>query len=424
VGVTVAVLGFRYIIGSGSAQPIGWQHWLVVGVTLGITVGLNVWADGQARMFCALIGMVAGYLAAIATGLLGSGDFQVLAALPLIAAPTLGHLGWSFSTAMTLPFVIGALAAALKAVGLLAVCQRINDAGWVRPDMTSLSRGVLADGLGNVLAGLLGSVGVNTSAPGVGLIAATGVASRVIGFAIGAMLIALAFFPMATGVLLVMPPAVIGASLVFGGCFILINGLQTITSRMLDARRTLVIGLAMSAGIAAEMIPNFAANVPSALQPIVSSSLVLGTITALLLNGLFRIGQRKRVSLTLDPSVPQPARLEEFFGESGRRWGARPDVMARVAFGINQAIEVIGDYCEPRGALEVEAQFDEFNLDVRIAYQGTALELPDYRPTEKEIIESEHGHIRLAGFLLRRNADRVGIAGKDGSTVLEFHFEH
>jgi NCS2 family nucleobase:cation symporter-2 len=221
-----------------------------------------------------------------------------------------------------------------------------------------------------------------------------------------------------------MPAPVMGAALVFGGCFILINGLQTITSRMLDARRTLVIGLAMSSGIAAEVIPNFAANVPLALQPIVSSSLVLGTITALLLNSLFRLGQRKRASLTLPAMAMASAKVEEFFSNSGRHWGARADVMARVTFGVNQAIEVVQDYCTPRGPLVVDTQFDEFNLNVRITYYGAPLELPDHRPSDHEIIESERGQIRLAGFLLRRNADRIRIGVKDGVSVLGFSFEH
>lgn len=425
VGVTIAVIGFRYIIGSGSAQPPSGAHWLVVGITLGVTVGLNVWANGQARMFCALIGMVIGYLAAIPTGLLGAKDLHVLGELSLVALPSFHHLSWTFSTAMVLPFVIGALACTVKAVGLVAVSQRVTDAGWVRPDMVSVSRGVLADGLGSIIAGLLGSMGVNPSASSVGLIAATGVASRAIGFAVSLMLIVLAFFPLATGILIVMPTAVMGAALVFSSCFILMNGIQTITSRLLDARRSIVIGLAMAIGVAAEIIPNFAANVPEALKSVVGSSLVLGTLTALLLNALFRIGQRKRVSITLDPLADaRTDQIEEFFNTNGRRWGARRDVMDRVAFGVNQAIEVIRDCCEPEGPFKIDAQFDEFNLNIQIFYNGTPIELPDHRPTDTEILETETGHIRLAGFLLRRNADRIRTSAKEGVAVLEFHFEH
>jgi NCS2 family nucleobase:cation symporter-2 len=99
-------------------------------------------------------------------------------------------------------------------------------------------------------------------------------------------------------------------------------------------------------------------------------------------------------------------------------------VLVRVAFGINQAIETIREHCEPQGPIVVEAHFDEFNLDVRIRYQGAPLELPEQRPSDREIIETESGYRQLAGFLLRRNADRIRTSSKDGSTELEFHFDH
>jgi xanthine permease XanP len=99
-------------------------------------------------------------------------------------------------------------------------------------------------------------------------------------------------------------------------------------------------------------------------------------------------------------------------------------VMVRVAFGINQAIEAIREHCEPHGPITIEAHFDEFNLDVRISYRGEALEFPDERPSQQEIIETDAGYRRLAGFMLRMNADRIRTSVKDGATVLEFHFDH
>jgi len=396
-------------------------------------VGLSVWGKGQARLLCAMLGIVAGYGAALFTGLLPKDAYHDLAELPLLALPRL-HDGWPFSSPtawlstalpMVLPFTVAALALTLKGIGDLTACQRLNDAQWVRPDMSSISRGTLANGIGNMLAGLFGSMGVTPSTANIGLQSATAVSSRVIGFVIGGLLIALAFLPAITGSLILMPRPVMGASLVFSSCFVLISGLQTITSRMLDARRTIVIGLAIASAVASEIIPDFATNIPPAIEPIVRSSIVLGTLTALVLNGLFRLGMRQRITLALDPMAEDAnSQLDEFFGSAGREWGARPDVMVRVAFGINQAVETVREHCEPQGPIQVEARFDEFNLDVKISYQGAPLELPDRRPTEHEIIETEEGYRRLAGFLLRRNADRVRTSEKDGTCVLEFHFEH
>jgi hypothetical protein len=61
---------------------------------------------------------------------------------------------------------------------------------------------------------------------------------------------------------------------------------------------------------------------------------------------------------------------------------------------------------------------------VRISYRGEALEFPDERPSGQEIMETDAGYRRLAGYMLRMNADRIRTSVKDGMTVLEFHFVH
>jgi NCS2 family nucleobase:cation symporter-2 len=426
VGTSVAAIGCRYLLGVGAPDRVGHEYWVVGALALAVMVVLNVWGRGQARLFCAMIGIGAGYAAAMVEGLLPVEAFREVSSLPLVALPDFEHGGWSFSPAMILPFAVAAIAVALKGIGDITACQRLNDAEWVRPEMGSISRGTLANGLGNLFAGVVGSPGLSPSTSSIGLQAATGVTSRVTGFAVGGILIGLAFLPSMTGTLILMPRPVMGAALLFSACFVLISGLQAITSRMLDSRRTVVIGLSVAASIAAEIIPGFARNIPAPIEPIVSSSIVLGTVTALVLNALFRIGQRQTVTLELDPAAEDAfAQVEQFFDAAGRAWGARQDVMVRAAFGINQAVETVREHCEPQGKVAVEAHFDEFNLDVKIAYRGIALELPDERPSDREIIETDAGYLRLAGFLLRRNADRVRTStSRDGAAVLEFHFEH
>ena len=285
-------------------------------VTLMTTVGLNVWGKGQARLLCAMIGIMTGYVARLPQGCC---PLKRFATFPTAAAggADLHHPGWSFSPAMIPPFAIAALAITLKGIGDITACQRLNDAAWVRPDMGSISRGALASGLGNMFAGLVGSLGLTPSTASIGLQVATAVSSRVIGFAVGGFLLVLSFLPSVTGTLILMPRPVMGASLLFSACFVLISGLQAITSRMLDARRTIVIGLAIASAISAEIVPGFASDIPAAIEPIVSSSIVLGTIAALLLNGLFRLGQRQRV--TLEPWIRLPRMLPRRSISSSKR---------------------------------------------------------------------------------------------------------
>jgi xanthine permease XanP len=423
IGLTGGIAGLRSLFGA-QALPVTEVEWTVGGLTLATMAALNVWGKGMARMLCALIGLVTGYIAAGFGGLIDGSKIFVVDEAPWIGLPAFGQVSWSFDVSFAALFAIASIAAAMKAVGTITVCQRMNDADWVRPDMRSIMRGVLADGASTALAGVAGAVGTNSSTPSVGLAAATGVASRKVAFAIGTIFLLMGFFPKLPALLAVMPRPVIVAALLFAVSFIIINGLQVMSSRMLDARRTLVIGLAIVAGVAVEVFPIIAASAPKAASPLIGSSLVFSTLIALVLNLLFRLGVKKTATLSVDGTQIDPKKIEDFMEAQGAAWGARRDVIDRAKFNLTQSIETIVEGCEPQGPLEVAASFDEFNLDLRVMYSGPPLELPEKRPTNEEIMESEEGQRRLAGFMLRRYADRVAATHKAGRSTILFHFDH
>ena len=423
IGLTGGIAGLRSLFGA-QALPVTEVEWTVGGLTLATMAALNVWGKGMARMLCALIGLVTGYIAAGFGGLIDGSKIFVVDEAPWIGLPAFGQVSWSVDVSLAALFAIASIAAAMKAVGTITVCQRMNDADWVRPDMRSIMRGVLADGASTALAGVAGAVGTNSSTPSVGLAAATGVASRKVAFAIGTIFLLMGFFPKLPALLAVMPRPVIVAALLFAVSFIIINGLQVMSSRMLDARRTLVIGLAIVAGVAVEVFPIIAASAPKAASPLIGSSLVFSTLIALVLNLLFRLGVKKTATLSVDGTQIDPKKIEDFMEAQGAAWGARRDVIDRAKFNLTQSIETIVEGCEPQGPLEVAASFDEFNLDLRVMYSGPPLELPEKRPTNEEIMESEEGQRRLAGFMLRRYADRVAATHKAGRSTILFHFDH
>ncbi len=424
VGVTVGALGIRNMLGVGAPQSASMRELIVVAACLGTMIVLNVWGKGFLRMYCVLIGMAVGYLGAAFLGILTAADFARVGAAPFVRLPNLEHMAWSFDLGLAIPFAVGAMASSLKAVGDVTTCQKINDANWIRPDMRSISGGVLANGLSTMWAGLLGTIGVNTQTSGVGLTNATGVTSRRVAYAIGSMFLLFAFLPKAGALLTVMPRPVLGAVLLFTACFILINGFQIITSRMLDPRRTFVIGLAFMGALAVDLYPAFFRSLPPGMKPFLASSLVLGALTAVVLNAIFRLGIRRTQTLSVNPAQFDPEKVEEFMEAQGTAWGARRDVIDRASFNLAQSIETIVEGCDPQGPLTVEASFDEFNLDLRVSYPGAPLELPEVRPSNEEIMASEDGQRKLAGFLLRRLADRVQATRTGDRSTLLFHFDH
>lgn len=424
IGLTIGLLGFRNVFGIGMADPPGVASYAVAAVTLALMVGLNVWTTGAPKIFCALIGMVAGYVLAIAAGVLPATDLARLAVAPVAHFPSVDHLGWAFDSELIVPFVVAAVAASLRAIGDLTICQKTNDADWVRPDFSSISGGAMANGIGTMLSGLLGTVGLNTSTSNVGLAGATGITSRCVAFVIGGIYLVLAFLPKAATVFAIMPAPVVGATLLFVSALIFVNGLIIITSRMLDSRRIFVIGLSFMVALAADVYQPFFSQLPAGVRVFTSSSIVLGTLTALLLNLVFRLGVRRTQTLTVNPLAVDAQQIEEFMQTHGATWGARRDVIDRARFNLLQSIELLADSGVTKGALHVAASFDEFSLDVGVSYDGVPLELPDRRPSNDEIVTSYEGQYRLAGYMLRNLADRVQVNNRGGHTTVAFHFDH
>ncbi len=420
IGVATGIVGLRSIFGA-TGGPAHLQDLAIALTTIAIMLTLNIWGRGTPRLLCVLIGMTAGYLMA---ALMGHVDAGPLAAGALVALPDVGHLGWAFDASFLVPFGVAAIAATLKVTGNVTSLQKANDADWKRPDLQSVSRGVLADGLGTIVAGGLGAFGLNSSTPAVGLATATGVLSQKVAYPIAALLLLMAFVPKLGVLFYLMPRAVAGAALVFSSTFIIVNGLEIITSRLLDARKTVVIGLALVFGLSVDIFPAFFQSLPPQAQALFGTSMVFGTITALALNALFRIGVRRRESLLVPVGAVDGDRLQDFMEMSGQRWGARRDVIERARFNLAQSVEAIIDGCGPQSALQIDASFDEFNLNVRVSYVGAPLELPDKRPTKEEIIASEAGERRLAGYMLRRYADRVTASHRAGRSTVLFHFNH
>jgi NCS2 family nucleobase:cation symporter-2 len=424
IGITTGAVGVRMLLGIGVDAPIGATHAAIALVTLGTMIALNVWTHGALRLFCVLIGMSVGYAATASFAEFTTAGLAALEAGPLLALPRLEHPGWAFSPALIVPFAVAAIASTLKVVGNVTTCQKLNDADWKRASMRTISGGVVADGLATAAAGVVGATGVNTSTMNVGLANATGVLSRRVAYAVAVVLVVLAFLPKLGVALYLMPPAVAGAALLFAASFIVVNGFEVMTSRLIDSRKTFVIGLSFVGAVAIDFYPAAFRALPAWTQSVVGSSLVLGTLSALFLNLLFRLGVRRTRAMIVDPEKLDPVAIETMMESQGAVWGARRDVIDRASFNLQQSIETIVEGCAPQGPLTIEASFDEFNLDVRVSYDGPPLELPEKRPSNEEIMASEEGERRLAGFMLRRLADRVAVTHKSGRSTILFHFDH
>jgi len=425
VGVQLVALGCPRFLGfqGGGAGPQASATTVGI-VSLAAMIGPTVWGKGKLKLYPVLIGLVAGYLFAYFFGVFQTERLREMLAAPMVSLPQKIHTDWSFDLALLPAFLIASLASILKSVGDLTLCQKINDADWKRTDMQSVSGGIFAVAIGTGLSGVLGGIGQSTFSSNVGLSLATGVTSRSIALPCGILMILLAFLPKLAAFFAVMPDPVMGAILIYVACYMILAGIQMITSRMLDARRIFVVGIALIFGLSVDIVPGLYRDVPNQIQPLFSSSLAVSTVFVVVLNLLFRIGVTKRQVLELTPGVDGSQKIFEFMETQGSIWGARREVIMRATAALNEFVESAAGLGLVNGKIQAEVSFDEFNLDLDIHYDGQLMEFPSWRPTEDALLVDEKAIIGLSGFLIRQYADRVWSEVVNGRCRVQLHFDH
>jgi xanthine permease XanP len=428
IGISVMVTAGHQLLGVDIPADRQSDHLWIGMPTLALIVGISVWGDKNLRLYSTLIGVTFGYVAAVLLDGFAPGQARSFFAAPLLAAPDIGGFGLDFKPALILPFLIAALAMALNTMGAVTAAQKANDAEWRRPDMRNIGQAIMADGLTNVLTSLIGGCGQSSTSGAVGLSVATGATSRAISFCMGALLIVLACSPKVATAMLIMPPAVIGATLMFSGCFLVLNGVQVMASRLLDSRKVFVLGLSLAFGLSRLFDPQYFHSLPDTVQPWVSSPMALAVTMAVALNALFRIGIHRRSQFMIDGARLDAGRLDDFMMEQGKLWGADAAVVYRAAFATQETVETLAgnDMLRTddagRSMIEVRTRFDEFSFTVTVSYDGDLLRPRAERPSPEEIVESDDGAKLLAAYMIGKAADRVRADARKARNEINLTF--
>ncbi len=422
IGVGLGLLALRLMLGFGPGLDRGTDNLPATAVALATIIGIAVWGGARLRPVAVLAGLVLGFATHVVVTLAEGA--------PLLPVPVVWQVPtWPLATPTLewtlLPgFAMGALACLVRVCGDVVACQRANDPDWRRPDYGPMKAGALADGLGTCLAGLLGVPGVNSYTASVGLSIATGVTARRVGFAVGGLWIVLALVPGSAEVVLAVPRGVLGAALFFAAAFITTTGMGIVTQRLMDARRTLVVGAALVIGLSYDAVPQIFSGLPAQMRLLVSSSLVLAMVAALLLVAAFRIGASRQRRFVWRPEEGE-APLRDFARQAGAAWGARAEVVARLEDALEEVAQALPALVAPRGSAEISARFDEYNLDATLRWSGEPLLAADGPALTLETAEDAALAARLATLMLRRAADRVTEAVlPDGRQELRLHYDH
>ena len=265
--------------GYGQLQGLGISLFVLLFI-----LGLIKWGAGFVANVAVLLGIVAG--AALAS-LLGVMHFDK------VVAAAWGDVVIPFRFGMPqfhlVPIVTMCIVMIVVMIESLGMFLALSDMTGKAIDRDALSRGLRADGVGTLLGGIFNTFPYTSFSQNVGLVSVTGVRSRWVTIAGGAIMLLLGLIPKLAALVEAVPLVVLGgAGLVMFG-MVAATGARILTS--VDFKNNhnnlFVVAISIGFGMIPLAAPGFFRNLPHDLQPLLESGILLCAVVAVMLNAFF-----------------------------------------------------------------------------------------------------------------------------------------
>ena len=214
--------------------------------TLAVVAGLVLRAPPALRLWSPVIGIAVGCAVSVPFGLF---DFQPIFDAAWVGAPFGSWPGFDVTPgvefwALLPAFVVVTLVGAIETIGDGVAIQRVSQRRPRATDLRVVQGALNADGVGNLLSGILGTLPNTTYSSSISLAEVTGIGARRVGIIIGAIFVVLAFFPKVAALLIAIPPPVVAAYITVLLGLLFVQGMKIIIQDGVDHRKAAVAGLA------------------------------------------------------------------------------------------------------------------------------------------------------------------------------------
>lgn len=264
-------------LGITATQPFQPVVALVSIFIVGLVIAIASFGRGQVRNFSVLIGLAAGWLI---FGLLGLAPRPAAAEPAILVPPAIFPWGPpSLDLGVVLICLVGSIVNLGNVMGAMVSMEYVLDERF-EPGL--YSRGTGWTGIAHLLAGLGGVIGTSPFAGSAGVVAVTGIATR-LPFLLGSVALAiLSLVPVVGALFAAIPPAAGYAVLIVAFTQMWGFGLADLTRLGLTQRDIYRVGIPILVGTGLLVIPADAfATLPAAIRPLLSNGTIVGTLLAL-----------------------------------------------------------------------------------------------------------------------------------------------
>jgi xanthine permease XanP len=293
IGVSLIKVGITDVGGGVKAENFGAPINLALGaLVLLVIIVLNRLNNAWLRLSAIIIGLLVGCLAAWFCGVLVP---KALPDLPLMSLPIPLRYGFAFDWMAFIPVALIYLITAIETTGDLTANCMISKQPIKGPEyLARIKGGVFGDGISSLIAALFNTFPNTTFSQNNGVIQLSGVASRYVGYYIGAILIVLGLFPLIGAVLQQIPKPVLGgATLVMFGS-VAAAGIRILAQAPLDRRSLLIMATSFGIGLGVSSQPELLNQMPQLVQNVFGSAITSGGLSAILMNLLLPMDSEQR----------------------------------------------------------------------------------------------------------------------------------
>ncbi len=298
---------------------------MVTAVTVVVVAGLVLRAPPALRIWSPLIGIIVGCIASVPFGMY---DFQYVLDAPWFGIAFASWPGFDVTPgvefwALLPAFVVVTLVGAIETIGDGVAIQRVSRRRPQATDFRVVQGALNADGVGNLLSGLAGTVPNTTYSTSVSLAEVTGIAARRVGVAIGIIFIALAFFPKVAALLIAIPAPVIAGYAALLIALLFAQGMNIVIRDGLDHRKAAIVGLAFWIGVGFQNRAIFPALLGDGFWGVLlGNGMTSGAIVAVLMAAFVELSRRRRRYLRTPLDADAQPRVEELLRRfaSQNRW--------------------------------------------------------------------------------------------------------
>lgn len=290
IGVTLVPVAMNNLAGGLGSPDFGSVMNLSLGfAVLAFILILNRLFKGYIQAISVLLGLIVGTIAAFFLGMV---DFTPVAEATWAHIPQPFYFGLpTFHASAILTMTIVAMVSMVESTGVFLALGEICDRKLTPKD---LAHGYRAEGLASIIGGIFNSFPYTTFSQNVGLVKLSKVRKTTVIVVCGIMLVVLGLVPKFAALATIIPTSVLGGAMIAMFGMVCAAGIRMLgKADLTDSNTMLIAACSITLGLGVTVTPNLFAQFPSSVRILLESGIVVGALTAVVLNILFNYDKIK-----------------------------------------------------------------------------------------------------------------------------------